>query len=194
MCDLQLRRGERDQRRGVALAGGLSGGTKLLVGPCGQGLGVQVLKGLDGLAQVLPGVDPPLAAAQPLSVGELGPRRVERPSGARMVRQGLLEEARRPGPGPLSARGRRRRWRAPTACRWRRRNVPARRSSHERPPCPRRGPPLRCAPAADIRARTGNRNLVRWCSAPTLSPEPAARSPLAQRVRSWTGSVRIPRG
>ena len=96
--------------------------------------------------------------------------------------------------GRWSSRGRRRRWPAPTAGRWRRRT--------RRAPRPTAGPG-RAAPArtaasmrsdAAIRPRTGRRIRERWCSAPKESPAAAACAPLAQRVRSWTGSVRMPSG
>jgi hypothetical protein len=47
---------------------------------------------------------------------------------------------------------------------------------------------------AAIRCRAGSRIAPKWCSAAAVSPWAVARVALAQRARSYSGSVRTPNG
>ena len=169
------------QRGRVALAGGLARGAQLLVRPRRP-----------ALRRAGPGTSPgPGAGAggrrRAAGCGAATPRRT---AGCEPRRGGDGRARGAPAPpetgrprrsGRTSRPARRRPWRAPTGGGWPPRTRPAPR------PTPRAssGSPARTAAsmrsAAAIRASTGRRNRLRWCRAPTLSPAPAARMPLAQR-------------
>ena len=76
--DPQLLRREVVDRRRVALASGLAGRLQLAPRPLGPQRRAHALEGVERGAQVSPGVGLAPLAAQPLAVGELGSRALER--------------------------------------------------------------------------------------------------------------------
>ena len=78
--DVLLLRGELGVRVDLASADLLAGGEQLPAGAFGEGLGADRGEQVVGGAQLVAGVDPPVLAAQPLAVqqvgaGEVGPQR-----------------------------------------------------------------------------------------------------------------------
>ena len=90
--DLSLLGRERHAGGGIPFPGGLTGGPEFQLGPLHPWFGAQVLKGLQGGPQLLPGIDPAAGPAQELPVGEVGAGPFEGPVLAGLGSKSLGEE------------------------------------------------------------------------------------------------------